>query len=86
MTKETDDIATKNLSRWNPKDYVNIWVVKEISSLSSGAGVAGYAYFPSSHGDPEDGMICEARFFGTSAAQDAVLIHELADHFGLRHL
>jgi len=85
MIMETEDIPTKDLSRWNPKDYVNIWVVKEISSLSLGAGVAGYAYFPSSHGGPEDGMICEARFFGKSPADDAVLIHEMGHYFGLYH-
>jgi len=85
MTMETEDIQTKNLNRWNPKEYVNIWVVKEITSSSLGPGVAGYAYFPSSHGQPEDGMICEARFFGASAADDAVLIHEMGHYFGLYH-
>ena len=82
MTMETQDIQTKDLSRWNPKDYVNIWVVKEITSLSMGDGVAGYAYFPNAHGQPEDGMICEARFFGISHAEDAVLIHEMGHYSG----
>jgi len=85
MVMETQDIQTKDLSRWNPLDYVNIWVVKEITSLSLGSGVAGYAYFPSSHGSPQDGMICEAKFFGTSPAEDAVLIHEMGHYFGLYH-
>ena len=85
MTMETQDIQTKDLSRWNPKDYVNIWVVKEITSLSMGDGVAGYAYFPNAHGQPEDGMICEARFLGISHAEDAVLIHEMGHYFGLYH-
>ena len=85
MVKERDDLAVKNLNRWNPLDYVNIWVVKEISSQSSGSGVAGYAYFPSSHGDPEDGMVCEAQFFGTSPGEDGVLIHEMGHYLGLYH-
>jgi len=85
MVMETEDIQTKDLSRWNPLDYVNIWVVKEISSLSLGPGVAGYAYFPSAHGGPEDGMICEAKFFGTDPSEDAVLIHEMGHYFGLYH-
>jgi hypothetical protein len=85
MTMETQDIQAKDLNRWNPKDYVNIWVVKEITSISLGDGVAGYAYFPSSHGKPEDGMICEAQFFGTNPSEDAVLIHEMGHYFGLYH-
>ncbi len=85
MTMETEDIQTKDLNRWNPKEYVNIWVVNEITSLSLGPSVAGYAYFPSSHGKPEDGMICEARFFGASPADDAVLIHEMGHYLGLYH-
>jgi gliding motility-associated-like protein len=85
MVVETDDILLKNLSRWKPTDYVNIWVVKEITSQSSGAAVAGYAYFPTSHGDPEDGMVCEAKYFGTTAAEDAIFIHEMGHYFGLYH-
>ena len=50
MNKETDDLAVKNLVRWNPEQYINIWLVKEICSSSTGCGVAGYAYFPSAHG------------------------------------
>ncbi len=85
MIMETDDVAAKNLSRWNPKEYVNIWVVSEISSLSLGPAVAGYAFFPSAHGGPTDGMICEAQTFGTGPGEDAVLIHEMGHYFGLYH-
>ncbi|MCB0533586.1 MAG: hypothetical protein KDD14_15410, partial [Saprospiraceae bacterium] len=85
MTMETDDITTKDLSRWDPTAYVNIWVVREILSIYSGPGVAGYAFFPSAHGMPEDGMVCEANFFGKNPAEDAVLIHEMGHYFGLYH-
>ncbi|MEZ4939519.1 MAG: M43 family zinc metalloprotease [Saprospiraceae bacterium] len=85
MTMETDDIATKDLSRWDPTAYVNIWVVREILSTSAGPGVAGYAFFPTAHGQPQDGMICEAGFFGKSPKEDAVLIHEMGHYFGLYH-
>jgi hypothetical protein len=50
MTMESEDLALKNLNRWDPTRYVNIWLVREICSASSGCGVAGYAYFPSAHG------------------------------------
>ena len=85
MDMETDDLPLKNLDRWDPTRYVNVWVVQSINSLSSGPGVAGYAYFPSSHGKPEDGMVCEAQFFGVDPKQDAVLIHEMGHYLGLYH-
>lgn len=85
MVKETHDIAVKDLSRWEPTHYVNIWVVGEISSQSSGPGVTGYAYLPTAHGLPQDGMVCEARYFGVSPEKDAVLIHEMGHYFGLYH-
>jgi PKD repeat protein len=85
MFMETQDIQTKDLNRWNPYNYVNIWVVKEITSISLGPSVAGYAYYPTAHGQPRDGMVCEAQFFGASPSEDAVLIHEMGHYFGLYH-
>lgn len=85
VTAETDDIALKNLSRWDPTKYLNIWIVNEITSLSSGPGVAGYAYLPSSHGGPEDGIVNEARYFGTNADDSKVIIHEAGHYLGLYH-
>lgn len=85
MTMETDDISLKNLSRWNPLDYVNIWIVKEISSVSQGSGVAGYAYLAGQHGQPHDGMVCEAKYFGVSPSDDVVFIHEMGHYLNLLH-
>lgn len=85
LDMETDDLPLKDLSRWDPTRYINIWVVQSINSLSSGPGVAGYAYFPSSHGRPEDGMVCEAQFFGVSPEKEVVFIHEMGHYFGLYH-
>lgn len=85
LTVETDDIALKNLTRWDPTKYLNIWVVNSITSLSSGPGVAGYAYLPSQHGMPEDGIVNEALYFGTSADDSKVLFHEVGHYLGLYH-
>ena len=85
LTSDTDDRAMKDLNRWDPFSYVNIWVVNEISSLSSGKGVAGYAYFPSSHGTAIDGIVVEAQFTGKSEMKNAVLIHEMGHYLGLYH-
>ncbi|MGQ0827996.1 MAG: LamG-like jellyroll fold domain-containing protein [Bacteroidota bacterium] len=84
-TMETDDIALKNINRWSPTCYLNIWVVKEILSLSSGSSVIGYAYFPSAHGSATDGIVIEANYFGASATNDAVGTHEIGHYLGLYH-
>jgi gliding motility-associated-like protein len=84
-TMETDDIALKNINRWSPTCYLNIWIVSEINSLSMGPGVIGYAYFPSSHGMPMDGVVIEAAYFGSSVTNDAVGTHELGHYLGLYH-
>lgn len=74
------DLAVKNLSRWDPRCYINIWVVKDITG-----GVAGYAYFPSAHGSNVDGIMLEAAYFGSSNANDVVAIHEMGHYLGLYH-
>ncbi len=85
FTIETQDIAMKDLSRWDPTSYINIWLVREICSASVGCGVAGYAYFPSSHGNPEDGIVLEAQFAGSTPANSAALAHEMGHYLGLYH-
>lgn len=85
MTSPTDDIALKNLSRWSPTDYLNIWVVGEITSVSSGPNVAGYAYFPSAHGGLQDGIVNESRYFGSSVIGSRVHVHEAGHYLGLYH-
>jgi plastocyanin len=85
MITPNDDIRLKNLSRWNPLNYLNIWIVNEITSANVGPGVVGYAVYPSSHGQPEDGIVCEAAFFGASQLRSTVQIHEAGHYLGLFH-
>lgn len=85
MISENDDDTLKNLIRWNPSFYLNIWVVNSITSLSGGAGVAGYAYLPASHANPEDGIVNEASYFGNNPDATKVLIHEAGHYLGLYH-
>jgi PKD repeat protein len=85
MDLESQDIALKNLNRWAPTCFINIWVVAAINSSSSGNGVIGYAYFPSAHGLNMDGIVMEASYFGSSQANTGVLIHEMGHYLGLYH-
>jgi len=85
MTMETEDLAVKNLIRWEPTEYINVWIVDEICSNSVGCGVAGYAYFPSAHGGNEDGIMIEDNYTGTGQANSGVLIHEMGHYLGLYH-
>ena len=82
---ESDDVTVKDLSRWNPLEYINIWVVRDICSTVYGCGVAGYAYFPDFHGEPEDGLMVEAEFFGSSPGASGVIAHEMGHYLGLYH-
>ena len=82
---ETQDIKLKSLSRWPSTCYCNIYVVSEIISASSGPGVVGYAFFPSTHGQPEDGIVMEAEYFGTDSGTNTVLSHEMGHYLGLYH-
>ncbi|MFT6020285.1 MAG: gliding motility-associated-like protein [Flavobacteriales bacterium] len=85
VTIETEDLLMKDVSRWDPTRYINIWVVKEICSTAAGCGVAGYAYFPSSHGDPEDGLVVESKWLGGTPGDASVLAHEMGHYLGLYH-
>jgi gliding motility-associated-like protein len=76
----SDDQNVKNINRWNPNCYINIWLVNSIPG-----SVAGYAYMPGAHGSNVDGILAEAGFFGSSYSSDVVIIHEMGHYLGLYH-
>lgn len=84
MDANTDDQAVKDLIRWDPTSYVNIWLVKEICRGTE-CGVAGYAYFPSAHGQDYDGILVESGFMISGGQGVSVLIHEMGHYLGLYH-
>lgn len=71
----SNELAMKNLSRWDPSKYYNIWVVNKM------IGAAGYAYVPGS--SPSlDGTVLIA---DAMKPGDAVLPHEIGHALGLYH-
>ena len=97
----TQDDAMKALAYWSSSQYMNVWLVNSIWICSSGAnicngstqttctnelqGVAGYAYFAGAHGQAYDGIVNEAAFWGSSANNSKVHIHEIGHYLNLYH-
>ncbi|MSP58375.1 MAG: PKD domain-containing protein [Flavobacteriaceae bacterium] len=87
MTKE----EVKNLSYWNYKKYLNIWVIGSIASETSGSTILGYAVFPWMSGVTNDGIVLRSDrvgTIGTAASENdsgRVLTHEVGHWLGLYH-
>jgi hypothetical protein len=78
-----DELAVKNLVRWDPTKYFNIWVVNKIDGQdgTTGTFVGGFAYFP---GAPQvyDGAIVLATQMDINKR---TLPHEMGHAFGVFH-
>lgn len=81
--KPVDRASLKQLSFWDNKRYLNVYVVKSITG-----GVGGYSSFPYTPPD-EDGIVVRANLFGdigtASASGGRTTTHELGHWFGLYH-
>jgi hypothetical protein len=80
----TADVNVKNLIRWDPTQYYNIWIVDKIDGADgtgSGSFIAGFAYFPGSSAS-EDGIIMLAT---QMIAGQKTLPHEIGHAFNLYH-
>ncbi len=78
------DVCLKNLSRWDTRYYLNIWVVNNIcTSTLDGCLINGYSLLPGAHGTPQDGIVIEREFFGTTPQKATELIHEAGHYMGL---
>ncbi len=73
-----NDLQLKNLNRWDPLYYYNIWVVSYITGFN--ISVAGYSSLPSNLGDNADGAVID--HFSITGN---VLSHESGHYLGLLH-
>lgn len=84
-TSETNvgDDGSK-LNQWPRNKYLNVWVVKTITS-----GAAGYAYLPGTTAAANDGIMILSTYIGSigtgSASRSRALTHEVGHYLNLNH-
>lgn len=77
------DAQLKAVVSWDRTRYYNIYLVSEIDNNEGGAGVQGYAYFASSHGQSNDGAVILASNF--TSGNSTTTTHELGHALNLYH-
>lgn len=70
----------KTLSMWDPKKYLNIWVVRTISGSTPSSTILGYAYFPWMESSTNSGIVIRS-----DVLNRATLPHELGHYLNLYH-
>lgn len=70
------DLEFKNLSRWEPMLYLNVWLLKDMINTP----YAGYSNFPQYAGTGVDGIVMEYLQLNTST-----FVHEVGHYLGLYH-
>lgn len=71
-----DDSTLKNLARWSPDLYFNVYVVANITGF-----IDGYSTFPFNAGEPSDGVVIEYYYLNNSF----LFTHETGHYTGLYH-
>lgn len=87
--------SSGGVDAWDPTRYFNFWVG------NIGGGILGYATFPTSAGDPNDGIVMSPQYFGSSDYEAAAgetfylsapydkgrtTTHEMGHYFNLFHI
>ena len=82
-TAGISDATLKTFAGWDRTRYYNIWLVSEIDNNEGGAGIQGYAYFASSHGQSYDGAVILSSNFTSGSSTTAA--HEIGHALNLYH-
>lgn len=77
--------STKGIDATDPTQYFNIWVVGDMSSI------LGYATFPESAGQWNDGVVLASKYTGVTGATapynlGRTATHEVGHYLNLRHI
>ncbi len=89
-TTQADEQNLKSLIVWDPTRYLNIWVVKNISS-STGDEILGYANPPDGPNPQIHGIVVAGKYFGTLGSVQSpynkgrTATHEIGHFLGLLH-
>lgn len=79
------DIALKDLMRWDPTHYINIWVVKSITNDNAGVSFPGYSTLPFEAGSQRDGIVIQATHMNNNILTRNTFPHEIGHYLGLLH-
>lgn len=87
---EADDMkstTTGGANAWNPRFYLNIWIVAIAGTSPQTGGIAGYSYIPTTnnglHGSSIDGVVIDFSIgLGTN---NTTATHEVGHYLGLHH-
>jgi|GEM_PF-2448745 hypothetical protein len=83
MANYAGDVLMKNVNRWNPLRYLNVWFCKDVLNA---AGAGAYSSFPWSMGEPSDGIVIMSMSIALGGGNHTLLSHEVGHYLGLYHL
>ncbi|MEM7374723.1 MAG: T9SS type A sorting domain-containing protein [Bacteroidota bacterium] len=77
------DLCMRQLSQWDSRFYMNIWLVNSICTASGNCDVKGYSYNAGMHGHALDGPVIEANYWGTGPSEQTVSILQVGRYLNL---
>ena len=86
----TNQNGAKSVIYWNRDNYLNVWVVRSIGSISNLGMVLGYAQFPLGGLTATDGIVVRSDYIGSIGSSSGnvgrTVTHEVGHWLGLRHI